>query len=89
VTWALILLTGAAAFGSTTVRLDVTQEELKELQTDAKEWTRERTRIASDLRVTTSKVADLVKSYGKIVDIVDRVETAVTRLETVTRNLDP
>ena len=87
VTWALILVMGGVAWGQQRIELETTQDDLKELKVDSKDWTKERTQMASDLRVTAAKVDALDKRFGKILEVVDRVEHTVTRLEAVARHL--
>lgn len=85
VTWSLVLLTAAVAWGNTTAELGATQAGLKELRVDAKEWAKDRAQIKSDLRVNESKVLDLAKRVSKVLEAVDRVENTVTRLEAVAK----
>jgi chromosome segregation ATPase len=81
VTWALLLLGGAVAWGSVAATIDSTGERVSELSTDSRSASSERATIRSDVRVLETRQEALNETIRSAVLAVDRLEAVVSRLE--------
>ncbi len=87
VTWVLVLLSAGVAWGGSSYEIKAARHDIDEIRTDAKEWTKERAKCASDIRVVEAKFDDLSNRVVGVLEAVDRVEVVVARLEAVSRLL--
>jgi hypothetical protein len=81
VTWALVVLAGAVAWGITRSEISTASEKVTELRTDSREAKAERSALISDVRVVETKLSTLADAVSRSVSAVDRLEHSVTRLE--------
>jgi len=83
VTWALILLGGAVAWGVTRTEVSAHEEKLIELRADGREAKAERAGLKTDVRVIQTEIRTLSSSVSRAADAMDRLDRAVTRLEAI------
>jgi len=83
VTWALIVVAGAAAWGVTRADVSTNGEKVTELRTDSRAASTERAKLRSDVNVISTKVDALSDGVSRAVVALDRLDRAVTRLEAV------
>jgi len=90
VTWAILLLGGAVAWGSVAAQIDNTGDRVVELHDDARTASTERATIRSDVRVLETRQQALGETLRSAVVAVDGLEAVVSRLEALaSRTLTP
>lgn len=83
VTWALILLAGAVAWGVTRAEVGVTTEKVSELHLDSRSASAERAALRTDVDVIKAKIETLSDTLSRAASVMDRLDRSVTRLEAV------